>query len=400
MWWWTCCGLLSAVAWVSFVRPVAPLDFHVFAAAGRAVAHGLDPYPPPASAQVWSGSAFVYPWLAAWLFAPAAWVSGHAAALAMTALSCAAIAAGVSSVAGRRLVPFACVLFSAPTLDGLQMGTLNAVLFLGVCLAWRWRDQPVRAGVAVGVLVTLKLLCWPLLLWFLFTRRWAAATWTAVTGAVLVGAGWLFGPLGPISYARLLGQLAEHEVRTSAGLQGVLVRGGLPAAGAELIGVAVAVALVAVAARRGDGLAYGAAVVGALAASPVVWQHYYLLAAAPLLLVRNGALWYLLLGWLALSARSSYGISWRMLSATAAVAVLVIAGRALWRRRAALRRGAHLVARAPLGLVLAVALLGAAVAVGAAQLAAAAGPATVTVLASFTIVIIAWFRRRPVGDER
>jgi hypothetical protein len=72
----------------------------------------------------------------------------------------------------------------------------------------------------------------------------------------------------------------------------------------------------------------------------------------------------------------------------------------LWRRRAALRRGAYLIARAPLGLVLALALLGAAVAVGAGRLASAAGPATVTVLASFTIVIIAWFRRRPVGDER
>jgi alpha-1,2-mannosyltransferase len=326
-------GVLSLIAWLVFVRPITPLDFDVFLAGGRAVAHGQSPYPVLGSSQVWSGSAFVYPWLTAWLFVPATAISAHLAALLMTAVSAFAVAAGVWALAGPRLVPFACVLFASPTIDGLQMGTLNALLFLGVCLAWRWRDHPARVGVTIGVLVTLKILCWPLAVWLLLTRRWGATTWAAGTGMVLLGIGWVFGPLGPLSYAQLLSQLSAHETDSSSGLQGMLVRWSVPVTVAELIGLACAAVLMALVARRSDTMIYAAAIVAALVASPVVWHHYYLLAAAPLLLARNGAWWYFLVGWASVPARESYGLSWHLVTVLASVGLAGTVAAMLWVRR-------------------------------------------------------------------
>lgn len=327
---------LSLLVWLIFVRTVIPLDLDVFVSAGRAVAHGQNPYPALGTTQVWSGSAFVYPWLTAWLFAPATAISSHTAALLMTALSAAAVAAGVWSLVGWRLVPFACVLFAAPTIDGLQMGTLNAILFLGVCVAWRWRDRPAHVGVTIGVLVTLKILCWPLAVWLLLTRRWRATSWALGSGTVLMGAGWLLGPLGPVSYARMLGQLSSHEIYTSSGLQGVLVRWSLPVLAAEVIGLACTAALMTVVAERSDSLVYATAIVAALVASPVVWHHYYLLAAAPLLLTKNGAWWYLLVGWASQSARVSHGVSWQPIAVAAGVGLTIAGAVLIWRSRVAL----------------------------------------------------------------
>jgi len=322
-------GVMSMAVWLVFVRPVRPLDLNVFLAAGRAVAHGHSPYPVLGSRHLWSGSAFVYPWLTAWIFAPAAAISSHAAALLMTVASVAAIAAGVWSLAGFRLIPFACVLFSAPTIDGLQMGTLNALLFLGVCLAWRWRDRRAWAGLVIGLLVTLKLLCWPLAVWLLLTRRWRAATFAVGTGTILLGAGWVFGPIGPGLYEHILGQLSAHETIASFGLQGLLVRWSVPVGAAQLVGLGSAAVLIAIMRNRGDTMIYAAAVVGALLASPVVWYHYYLLAAAPLLLVRNGSWWYLLIGWASVAARESYGLSWYPVSLLANVGLGIVGAIAL-----------------------------------------------------------------------
>lgn len=329
--------VFAVVAWLVFVRPVTPLDLDIFITAGRAVVHGHDPFPALGTAQVWSGSGFVYPWLTAWLFAPTAALSLPSAVLLMAGLSMLAIAVGVRCVLGPRLVPFACVLFASPTLDGLQMGTLNAVLFLGLCLAWRWRDRPAPVGMTIGILVTLKILCWPLVVWLILTRRRAGAAWAIGASAVLLGVGWVLGPLGPVRYADLLRQLGSHEMYTTAGLQGVLVRWSLPVTAAELIGLGCAAALVTMTAKSDDPTIYAATVVAALLASPVVWHHYYLLAAAPLLLVRNGPWWYLVVGWASTAARPTGDLSWVLVSVAAGATVAVVTIVGAWRVRHVLR---------------------------------------------------------------
>jgi hypothetical protein len=328
---------LSALVWLLFVRAVVPVDLDVFLAAGRTVAAGHDPYPPLGAPAVWSGSAFVYPWLTAWLFAVAAVVSTHAAAIGMATASLACVAFGVRAVSGPKLAPLACVLLASPTLDGLQIGTLNALLFLGVCLAWRWRDRALTVGVIVGVLVMLKLVCWPLAVWLLLTHRFRAAATSAVAASVLLGAGWVFGPLGLRGYARMLSELSTHEAGDGSGLQSMLVRAAVSPSLAQIAAFALAAALFWAVARRGDAAVYSAAVVAALLISPVVWHHYYLLLAAPLLLVRRGVQWYWLVGWASTSARSVYGVSWLWISVAANVVLAALVLRLAWQHRHALR---------------------------------------------------------------
>jgi alpha-1,2-mannosyltransferase len=385
---------LGGLAWWIFVRPVTPLDLHVFVQAGQAVTHGRNPFPTLGTTDVWSGSAFVYPWLTAWLFAPASALSLPSAAVAMTAVSALAVALGVACLVGRRLRAFGCVLFAAPTLDGLQMGTLNAVLFLGLCVAWRWRDRPAVTGFTIGVLITLKVLCWPLVVWLLLTRRFAGSAWAAGSAAVLLGAGWLMGPLGPFSYASLLSQLGSHEVTATSGLQGMLVRWSLPAAAAEVIALALAAAIVTLAAKRGDAMIYAATVVAALLASPVVWHHYYLLAAAPLLLVRKGAWWYLVVGWASVPARPSSGLSWVFVTVLADVGIAAAAAVLLWRGRHLVLASLHRHRRWWLGGALAVAALvaGLTVAIGILAFLSAVGPSVFSVAACCGLLLVAYRR--------
>ena len=325
--------LLSVFVWAVFVRTNTPVDLYVFLSAGHAVSTEHNPYPVLGTPDVWSGSAFVYPWLTAWLFAFASLVSTHAAALLMLVVSVACVAFGVRAIAGPRIGPTACVLLSSPTLDGLQLGTLNAVLFLGVCLAWRWRDRPLHAGITLGVLVMLKIFCWPLTLWLLLTRRWRAAGVAVATAAALLGAGWVFGPVGLVPYGQMLSQLSLHEAANGSGLQGMLIRLAITPSAAQIVALGLAAAMLALVSRRGDGAVYAASIVSALLITPVVWHHYYLLIAAPLLLVRHGARWYLLVGWASTAARAAEGISWVWLTVAANVVLVLLTGWWLWRRR-------------------------------------------------------------------
>lgn len=326
---------LSLLVWIVFLRTVTPLDFEVFRRAGRAVAAGRSPYARVGQPELWSGSAFVYPWLTAWLFVPASIVSTHVAELVMTALSCTAVASGVRSIVGPRALPVACVLFAGPTVDGLQMGTLNGFLFLGLCLAWRWRARPLATGAVLGALVVLKIFCWPLVIWLLITRRWAAAAWAVGSSAALLGAGWLYGPIGPLTYKVMLSQLAAHEAQTSSGFQSLLLRSTSSLGVAEALGVAVSSVLLVLAVGRSDRFAYTSAVAACLVASPVVWHHYYVLAAAPMLLFRYGDWWYLLVGWFSVPARASSGVSWGWLTTLAhnSVLVLLLVSVLAWHRR-------------------------------------------------------------------
>lgn len=331
----------GTVIWALLLRLVAPLDFQVFYSAGLAVRSHLDPYPAPHSAAVWSGSAFVYPYATTWLFSAMAALSLPAASLLWTLASVAAITAGVWLLVGARWGVLLAVLLASPTLDGLQMGTVNAALFLGLALAWRWRDRVAVVAPAIALLIALKLFLWPLALWLLVTRRWRAAGLAAVVGAAVIGAGFLAGPLEPVTYLRMLAVLGKHEAAQGAGFQGLLIAWGASAGAAQIVGVLSALALMYGISRRTDLASpalYVAAIAAALIASPVIWHHYYLLAAAPLLLVfrpRAAAAWYLLIGWASVAPHPSGGASLIALTivADAVLAFLVLRWIVLHRSR-------------------------------------------------------------------
>ena len=293
---------LVAVIWVAYVHPLVHFDIDVFLRAGTAVAAGRDPYPRPGSADVYSGFAFVYPYLVAFPFAPLARLPRAGAEAVFIGLSVLAVLAGCRLAGAGRWVQYALVLGASCTIIGLQMGTLNAALFAGLAALWRLRDRPVLAGTVAAVLVYSKLFLVPIPLWLLLTGRRRAAGAAVGALGVLFGVGQLLSPIGLETYGDMLGVLARAEAPAGLSLTGLLMNVGLGLGAATWAARAVAVALLVgcwahgrrpapgLPARKGadEGLLFAAAVAAALLASPIVWSHYLLLLAAPLLVLEGG----------------------------------------------------------------------------------------------------------------
>ncbi len=284
--------LLAAAIYLTFVSPLRPVDLDVFLRAGRAVVHGHDPYSSTHSETIRTNAAFVYPLAVAWWFAPIAALGGAAhVAYAIASL----IAIGLACWLARPGQPLiaALVLLSSCAIIGLQDGSVNPWLLLGLIAAWRWRDRPVASGLLVAALIVCKLFLWPVLGWLLLSRRYRAAAVAVVVTGLALGAGWTFGPLGSDGYASMLHVLSGLEAPQTAGLTGLLIRWHASLGLATVIATVFAVAVLLGAGymlrhhprRHGfEVMLFGTAVVAALFASPIVWHHYYLLLAAPLLL--------------------------------------------------------------------------------------------------------------------
>ncbi|OHV20253.1 hypothetical protein BBK14_08420 [Parafrankia soli] len=285
-------GLLALI-WVGYVAPIAHFDVDVFLRAGAAVADGRDPYPPPGTPEVYSGFAFVYPYLVSLPFVPLSALPG--AAELFIALSVVALLAACR-LAGAGRWTFALVLTASCTITGLQMGTLNALLFCGLVALWRLRDVPVAAGVLTAVLVYSKLFLVPVVLWLALTRRPRATVVALVTLAALFGVGEIYSPVAAHTYADMLSVLAREEAPDGLSLTGLLMNVGLGLGAATWGARAAAGLLLAGCLWRargrsragGDGLLFAGVVAAALVASPIVWSHYLLLLVAPLLAITRG----------------------------------------------------------------------------------------------------------------
>ncbi len=284
---------LTVMLWAVYVRDCPHFDVDVFLRAGAAVGDGRDPYPPAGTPEVYSGFAFVYPYLVVFPFVPLS-ALGHRAAEVFIAVSVAAVFAGTWLAGARRPRTFALVLAASCTITGLQMGTLNALLFLGLVTLWRIRDTPAAAGVVAALLVYSKLFLAPVLLFLLLTRRLAAFAGALAVLGLLFGVGELTSPVGTHAYTRMLSVLAREEAPDGLSLTGLLVNVGIGLDAASRLAWVVALGLVAACWRAVRGghrehLLFAGTVAAALIASPVVWSHYLLLLVAPLLVVAEAA---------------------------------------------------------------------------------------------------------------
>lgn len=287
-------ALLAVVAIlaVTFGGLLGPFDLQTFLHAGRQVVEGESPYVSVTSAVFKSGHAFVYPMFVAWLFAPLAALPGHAAALAYLGASTAAIVGGCRLLGRSGGYAPVLVLVSSTTIIGLQMGTVNAFLFFGLACAWRLRaTRPAMAGLALGIVAAAKLFLLPLLLWFVIRRRYAAAAAAVGTAVVLIGAGSIFGPLGPFRYVAVLSKLQHGEQQSSWSLSSFLQGLGLNSMTAAALALGLAlIGFTAVLVRRDDlseAQLMGLTVLLSLLVSPIVWSSYLLLLSVPLLLTTS-----------------------------------------------------------------------------------------------------------------
>jgi hypothetical protein len=195
---------------------------------------------------------------------------------------------------------------SVPVLAGTSLGAFSPLLLLGAAAAWRYRDRVSRVAPIVAALVVTKLFLWPLWLWLMYTRRFAAAALAGVLGlAATLGAWALIGFAGLRDYPRLLSRLTELVGTQSYSPFALLRTEGVGGSAAQRIVLAIGVVLIVWAAWalrtvRKDERSFVAALALALLLTPILWPHYLVLVYVPIALARRtfSGLWLLpLLFW-------------------------------------------------------------------------------------------------------
>jgi hypothetical protein len=312
-------------------------DLAVFLGGAGDVLDGISPYAYHAD------STFAYPPFLAWLVAPLHSLSSSTAALVWMLLSLAAIALALWLLELRDWRCYALAFVFEFTRSSIDLGTVEPLLLLAVAAAWRWRESLFGAATSVGIAIVLKLFLWPLAIWLALMRRLRAAVLAVVVAVAAAFISWsAIGFAGLGDYPGILRRLADDESTSSYSVVALGVRAHLPLLAARIISVIVALALLAAAAwvarderrmpRDRDIATLTLCLAAALAASPIVWIHYFLLLLVPLALTqpRLSLLWLVPFAyqWLGEAAWPS-GDARKL--ATALVATLVILGAALFR---------------------------------------------------------------------
>ena len=296
--------MVVAAVLVTIVVVILPLsrsyDLDVFLRAGYAALHGQQIYPSAGSPTVYSGSAFVYPYFAAWPFVALAGISaGLSTTLFFAACACAVLVACLIGAKGD-VWPAALTLCTAFTITGLQLGALSPLLFVGAVFLWRLRERPLAFALLAAPVIACKLFLAPLLVWPLLARRYRAFAYASASTLALLTLSFTLGPIGLGAYLHILSQLGIHEATAGFGLIGALMSARLTAQAAQATAIAVAVAVFVAAhghfRRSGDERVYFCAGIAAsLILTPVLWSHYLILLSAILLILGARRRWFVML---------------------------------------------------------------------------------------------------------
>ena len=306
-------------------RSVDPVDFHVYLDAAEEIAAGDSPYPE-----------FAYPPLSAIGAVPFTYVSGAVADFAVKALLMLGVLATLAVLRVRDWRCYALALLWPQMNAAVQTGNITIPLGLAAALVWRFRDRPAPAGWALGTAVAAKFVLWPLWVWLAAARRYAAATWAIVAGAVVTLVSWAIVDFGAlIDYPTRLRQLNQDTAGKGYTLDTLAQDLGAGETLARLVMSAVAVALlvsVVVTARRGNETrAFVLAIGAALACSPILWLHYFALLLVPVAIVapRLSWLWFVPMGMWWFGAGTGNGSTFEAFVVTCVVgATIALAARA------------------------------------------------------------------------
>jgi alpha-1,2-mannosyltransferase len=250
--------------------------------AGGDILAGRSPYPAPNAAELAHvGNAYVYPPLAAFVSLPLALIAPMPAAVVWSILNGAALVAALWVVGVRDWRCYVAFLASLPVLNTLALGQMNGLLVLAIAFAWRFRDRAVLGGAAAGLAIALKLLAWPLVFWFLFTRRFRAALVSLATAAALTLGSWaVIGFRGLTTYPSLVAADAKAFEDQAHSIVTLAVRVGLSATGGRALAALATFSLLALVYRESragtanEAFTFGVALLGGLLGSPVLHQHY------------------------------------------------------------------------------------------------------------------------------
>jgi glycosyl transferase family 87 len=319
-----------AASWLAGHAVAVDFD-HAYWSAGQRVLHGASPYL-WSQAQIAASWAFVYPAVAAILFAPAALLPRGVDDLLATAVCWACLFGALRAVDVRDWRLYGLCLLLSPVVAAWHTANLSLPLAFGLALVWRWRDRPVRAGLLAALLISCKTLVWPLGLWLLATRRYRAGAIAMAGGLVVNLLAW--GAIGVREVGRFLhlsSVVTSAEFRQGYGVLALASHLGVGRgpAGAAMVLLAVAAAAgCVIAGRRGrerDALTLAVAVM--LLASAVVWTHYFVLALVPLALAypRLSGAWVALLALWLCPAHGATGweviVAWVVVGGVLAAAV-------------------------------------------------------------------------------
>lgn len=265
--------------------PLWAADFtHSFLPAAQLVWHGHSPY--PALSLRPSGSAFVYPPTLALALLPLVALPGWLASCVFVLLVFAALAGSLWALDIRDPRCYSMALLWPAVIATVQTAAISLALVLAVALAWRWRGRPGRQVAAVALAMVAKLFLWPLVIWLWAVHGWRRAASAAGLAALVAAASWAaIGFAGLRTYPQLLTRLGGAEGPTGYTLSHLSEHAGLgPAAGSGLAYAAAAILLAAGwrAGRRGSpAVSLVLCIAAALAASPIVWLHYFALLLVP-----------------------------------------------------------------------------------------------------------------------
>lgn len=281
-------------------RHTVATDFHhEFWPAARLVIHGLSPYA-PGWQHVSAGVAFPYPALTALVFVPLALLPHGVADGLFTALNIAAVLLTLRALEIRDRRVYGVVLMWPMVVEAWQAANLTLLLGLGIAWLWRERDRPLVAGALVAVLVSLKPFVWPLGLWLLATRRYAALAYAIVAGLVVNALAWAVLGFDQVrAYDSVVQAVTNVMYKRGYDIAALLMHLGTGHAVAYAIGVVVggvaAIACVYFGLRGNEQAALALAIALSLLATPVLWTHYFALMIIPLALARPrlSSLWFL-----------------------------------------------------------------------------------------------------------
>lgn len=251
----------------------------------QALLHSGVPFDPPGT--VIDGQNSIYTVFAALMAGPFTLLPVGLADVLVTAALIAAALLSLYVVGVRDWRVYGVIFFWPPVLSAIQTGNLTLVLCLLAALAWRYRDRRLAPGLLVGLAFALKVFVWPLGVWLLATRRFAAAAAAFAVGACSI---LLMLPFGsPIAYFELVHRTADIMAKGSFSIYLLLGADGT----ARFAWLAVAATALVGAVFVDDRSSFTLGVVGCVLFSPIVWLHYFALLVLPLAVARPrfGPLW-------------------------------------------------------------------------------------------------------------